>query len=419
MTCRPPRRAANPLWGLGVARSGDAFVAGLLDAVKVLDVSRVLAGPYCSMLLADLGAEVVKVEEPRRGDDTRDWGPPFLGGESAYFLSVNRNKKSLTLDLKHPEGREILLALAAQSDVLLENFSPGTASRLGLSFEDVSQVNPRIVYCSVSGFGQDGPYRDLPAYDLILQGMGGLQAITGEPGRPPLRVGVAVADLAGGMFAALAIAAALFRRTQTGRGEHIDVSLLDGQLAWLTYMAGVAFATGKDPEPAGSKHPTIVPYQAFETSDGYVNLTVGNDAIFRRLCEAVGRPEVASDPRFAANPARVENRDALEDVLENLFAQRSTGAWLDILRANVVPTGPVLRISDIARDPHVLARGNVLTLQHPTAGAIRQFGPPIRPREARGPHTPPPRLGEHTDEVLESIGVSSAKRAELRRARVV
>lgn len=392
---------------------------GLLDGIRVLDVSRVLTGPYCSLMLADLGAEVVKIEIPGRGDDTRHWGPPFLGGESAYFLGVNRNKMSVTINLKSPEGREILLRLAERCDVFLENFSPGTAERLGLGYDVLRAANPRIVYCSISGFGQDGPYRDWPAYDLVLQGMGGLQGITGEPDRPPVRIGVAVADIAGGMFAAYAIAAALVRRERTNQGEYIDVSLLDGQLAWLTYMAAYYFATGKEPERAGSRHPTIVPYQSFETSDGYLNVSAGNDDIFRRFCEAIGHPELGEDPRFRTNPDRVTHRSELEPLLESILRTGTTADWLMALRDHDVPAGPVYRIGEIVQDPQVLARGMVLSLRHPTAGTIRQFGPPFKPRDARGPHTPPPLLGEHTEPVLLGLGYSKERIAELRRAGVI
>ncbi len=394
-------------------------MSGWLEGMRVLDVSRVLTGPYCSLMLADLGAEVIKIEMPEKGDDTRAWGPPFQGGESAYFLSVNRNKKSVTVNLKAPEGREVLRKLAARSDVFLENFAPGVAARLGLGYEDIRAVNPRIVYCSISGFGQDGPYRDVPAYDIVLQGMGGLQGITGEPGQPPVRVGVAVADLAGGMFAAYAIAGALVHRERTGLGEHIDVSLLDGQLAWLTYMAGVYFATGEDPPRAGSRHPSIVPYQAFATKDGYLNLAVGNDAIFRRFCSAIGEPELADDSRFVTNPKRVENRGELEPRLEAIFAARSTSEWVELLNRHAVPAGPVYRIGEIVRDPHVVARRSVLELAHPTAGPVRQFGVPFRGLVERGPHAPPPTLGQHTDEVLRDLGYSAARIAELRKNRVV
>lgn len=392
---------------------------GLLEGIRVLDVSRVLTGPYCSLMLADLGAEVIKVEIPGRGDDTRAWGPPFLGGESAYFLSVNRNKKSVTVNLKSPEGRKILLALAARSDVFLENFAPGVAARLGLDYDALRAVNPRLVYCSISGFGQDGPYRDHPAYDIILQGLGGLQGITGETDRPPVRIGVAVADIAGGMFAAFAIVSALVHRQTSNAGERLDVSLLDSQLAWLTYMAGNYFATGEDPERAGSRHPTIVPYQAFATKDGYLNVAVGNDDIFRRFCDALGRPDLARDARFATNPARVENRGELEPLLEGLFRGKTNGEWMGILDAHAVPAGPVSRLSDIVRDPQVRARGMVLEIDHPKAGRIRQFGPPFRSGHERGPPSPPPRLGEHTEEVLASLGYPPDRIAELRRDGVV
>lgn len=389
---------------------------GLLEGIRVLDVSRVLTGPYCSMMLADLGAEVIKIERPGRGDDTRAWGPPFLGGESAYFLSINRNKRSVTVDLKSPEGRQIVLELAARSDVFLENFAPGVADRLGIGYEAIHAANPRIVYCSISGFGQDGPYRDHPAYDIILQGMGGLQAITGEADRPPVRIGVAVADIAGGMFAAFAIAAALAHRARAAEGEHIDVSLMDCQLAWLTYMAANYFATGVDPERAGSRHPTIVPYQAFPTQDGYLNVAVGNDEIFRRFCTALGQPDLAQDPRFATNPARVEHRDELEPLLEGLFVAHTTSEWMALLDEHGVPAGPVYRVSDIARDAQVLARQSILELRHAKAGTLRQFRPPFRCEHERDAHTPPPLLGEDTETVLASLGYTGERIAALRKA---
>ncbi len=392
---------------------------GLLEGIRVLDVSRVLTGPYCSQMLADLGADVVKIEMPGKGDDTRAWGPPFQGGESAYFLSINRNKRSVTVNLKAPEGRKIALDLAARSDVFLENFAPGVAERLGLGYDAVRAVNPGIVYCSISGFGQEGPYRDHPAYDIILQGMGGLQGITGEPDRPPVRVGVAVADIAGGMFAAFAIAAALVRRATTHEGEHLDVSLLDSQLAWLTYMAANYFATGHDPVRAGSRHPTIVPYQAFATADGFLNVAVGNDDIFRRLCDALGRPDLARDARYATNPKRVENRGTLEPLLDGIFAGRTNAAWMRLLIEHDVPAGPIYRISEVAQDPQVAARRMVLRMDHPKAGAIQAFGPPFKSLHDRTGHSPPPLLGQHTDEVLRSLGYTAERIAELRRLGVL
>ncbi len=394
-------------------------VPGLLDGIHVLDLSRVMTGPYCTMMLADLGADVIKIERPGAGDDTRSWGPPFLGGESAYFLSVNRNKRSVTVDLTQEEGRQIIRTLAARSDALVENFSPGTATRLGIDYDSLARENPRLVYCSISGYGQEGPYRAWPAYDLILQGMGGLQAVTGEPGRPPLRIGVAVADLAGGMFAAFAIVAALLRRVTSGSGEFIDLSLLDSQVAWLTYMAGIYLATGREPVRSGSKHPTIVPYQTFATADGYVNVAAGNDRLFRRLCEAIGTAALADDPRFSTNRGRVENRGELEPGLEAVFATASTGDWLRRLREHGVPCGPVLSIRDIVEDPQVAARGLLVELDHPAAGRIRQVGPPYRMRTSRASHDPPPLLGQHTEEILRSLGYDPDRIGALRRDHVV
>ncbi|MCK4285994.1 MAG: CoA transferase, partial [Candidatus Lokiarchaeota archaeon] len=259
-----------------------------LEGIKVLDLSRALAGPYCTMMLADMGAEVIKLEMPGRGDDSRAWGPPFIEGESAYFMSVNRNKKSLTLNLKKEKSKEIIHKLIKQSDVIIENFRPGTMEKLGLSYNEVKKTNPEIIYCSISGFGQDGPYRLLPGMDQVLQGMGGLMSITGESGGSPIKVGVAVADIAGGMFAAFAIMIALYNKEKTGKGQIIDTSLLDCQIAWLTYRAGSFFASGEIPKPLGSGHPVIVPYQAFKAKDAYINIAVGNDQLWQKFCEAVG-----------------------------------------------------------------------------------------------------------------------------------
>ncbi|MFQ5710719.1 MAG: CaiB/BaiF CoA transferase family protein [Candidatus Geothermarchaeales archaeon] len=376
-----------------------------LEGVRVLDLTRVLAGPYCSMLLADLGAEVIKVEIPGSGDDTRAYAPPYIGGESAYFLCVNRNKKSVTLNLKTEKGREILYGLAEKCDVALENFRPGVAQRLGASYEDLRRVNPRIVYCSISSFGQSGPYRELRSYDIIIQGMGGLMGITGERGRPPVRIGVAITDICGAMFAAIAILAALRVREKTGRGQYVEATLLDGTVSWMTYMAANYFATGRSPERMGSGHPNIVPYQAFLTKDGkYVNVGVGNDRLWRSFCEALGLEDMVDDERFSTNPKRVVNRETLIPLLAEIFLTKTRDEWVETLTERGVPCGPVYTMGEVFSDPQVLHREMLVEIEHPRAGLIRQIGIPMKfsatPCEIR---LPPPLLGEHTEEVLQGL----------------
>jgi len=376
-----------------------------LQELLVVDLTRALAGPYCTLMLADLGARVIKVEAPAGGDDTRGWGPPFLGGESAYFLSVNRNKESLTLNLKDPRGQEVLHRLLGRADVLVENFRPGIMDRFGFGYPAVHERYPRLVYCSISGFGQDGPYRERTAYDLILQGMGGLMGMTGEEGGPPVKVGVAIADICAGMFAAFAVLVALRVRDRTGRGQWIDAAMLDGQVAWLTYQAGNYFATGQNPRRLGSAHPSIVPYQAFRTADGYINVAVGSEAIWERFCAALGREDLVADPRFRTNPDRVAHRDVLLPLLEATFAAEPTAYWRSVLDAAGVPNGPIYLLSELFADPQVLHRELVVEMEHPTAGRIRQTGLPVRFSETPGAiRTPPPRLGEHTDAILRELG---------------
>lgn len=390
-----------------------------LDDLTVIDLSRALAGPYCTMMLADLGARVIKVETPDGGDDTRGWGPPFLGGESAYFLSINRNKESLTLNLKASRGRDLLWRLLERADVLVENFRPGTMDRLGLPYDAVHKRVPRLVYCSISGFGQTGPYRERPAYDLIVQGMGGIMGITGEPDGPPTKVGVAVGDICAGMFAAYAILAALRARDRTGRGQWVDASLLDGQVAWMTYAAANYFATGEDPSRFGSAHPNLVPYQAFPSSDGFVNIAVGSEGLWQKFCEALEIP-VARDPRFATNAARVAHRTELLDMLMPVFARRTTAEWVDRLLRAGVPAGPISGMSEVMSDPQVGHRGMVVELDHPRAGRIRVNGVPVKLSETPGAvRMPPPVLGEHSEAILRSIGIGEDEIAALRKEGVI
>ncbi len=394
---------------------------GPLTGLRVLDASRILTGPYCTMMLADLGAEVIKVEMPGTGDDTRAWGPPFLGGEAAYYLSINRNKKSLTLNMKAPEGKEIFKALASRSDVLLENFRPGTMERLGLGYDTLKAINPGLIYCSISGFGQDGPYWDKPGYDIILQGAGGLMSITGEPDGEPVRAGVAVCDIGAGMFAAFAILAALYRRTSTGEGDYIDVSMLDCEVAWLTYVAGNHLATGKIPGRWGSAHPNIVPYQAFQGGDGkYFNVAVGNDALWKKFCAVVGLSHIVDDPRFATNPSRVANRQECVEIISKKLKERPAAEWLALLDEAGVPVGPINNIKEVFEDPQVLHRNMLVSIPHPKAGEVRVTGVPVKfKNNPGGIVSHPPLLGEHTEEVLASLGYTPEQIAAFRESGVV
>ncbi len=393
---------------------------GPLEGINVVDLTRSLSGPYCTMMLADMGAEVVKVEIPRTGDETRAWGPPFINGESAYFLSINRNKRSMTLNLKDPQGKEVLRKLAKRSDVFIESFRPGTAKGLSVDYEAISRLNPRLVYCSISGFGQDGPYRDRPGYDVVAQAMGGIMSVTGERGRGPVKVGVAVGDICAGMFAAYGIVAALYRRAMDGRGEYIDASLLDGQVALLTYMGGYYLATHQQPERMGTGHPTIVPYQMFKAKDDYFVVAVGNDGIWRRFCGAVGLRDLMDDLKFRTNPDRVRNRDLLLPVLEEVFSREPASHWLSVLDEADVPCGPVNTLDRVFNDPHVQGRGMVVKLSHKSAGEIRVTGVPLKFSRRPGAVTrPPPMLGEHTEEILKEIGYTKDQIDEFRSKGVV
>jgi formyl-CoA transferase/CoA:oxalate CoA-transferase len=392
----------------------------VLKGIKVLDLTRALAGPYCTMLLADYGAEVIKVELPGTGDDTRGWGPPFVEGESAYFMSINRNKKSLTLDMKNTKSKDILERMIKQSDIIVENFRPGAADRLGLGYEQVKKINPKIIYCSISGFGQDGPYRELPGFDQTLQGMGGMMSITGEPNGPPMKVGVAIADISGGMFAAFGIMLALFHRQKTGKGQWVDTSLLDSQIAWLTYRAGEYFASGKLPEKVGSGHPMIVPYQAFKAKDEYINIAAGNDQLWKRFCKVINMENIMDDPKFVTNAKRVENRKELIAILSKIIETRTGAEWLKLFEDAGIPAGPIYTLDKLFSDPQVLHRKMMVELTHPKAGKIKVTGVPVKLSEAPGEiTTPPPLLGQHNKEVLKDLGYSAEEIEKLIADKVV
>ncbi|MFQ5896096.1 MAG: CaiB/BaiF CoA transferase family protein [Nitrospinota bacterium] len=396
-------------------------MGGPLEGIRVADLTRILAGPYCTMMLADMGAEVIKIERPGSGDDTRAWGPPFLNGVSTYFLSINRNKKSLTLDLKHPRGKELLRALIERSDVVAENFRPGTMEGLGFGYEEVRRINPRAIYVAVSGFGHSGPRRSEPGFDLILQGEGGVMSVTGDPEGPPTKVGVSQADIVAGMLAAYGTLLALWARERTGRGQKVDASLLDGQVALLTYQAGIYFAIGKAPSRMGNLHPSITPYETFRCRDGHLNLGVGNENLWATFLKAIGREDLREDPRFVTNARRVENREALRPILDEFFADQELAAILKKLQARGIPCGPIKDVAQVCTDPQVLAREMVVDIIHPEAGPTRVTGVPIQLSETPGAvRTPPPTLGQHTDEVLaEVLGVGGEERGRLREEGVV
>jgi formyl-CoA transferase len=391
-----------------------------LEGLRVLDLTRALAGPFCAQMLGDMGADVLKVEQPGVGDNARGWGPPFQGGESSYFLSVNRNKRSLALNLRDERGAEVLRRLILQSDVLLENFVPGTLDRLGFSYDTCHAFKPNLIYCSISGFGQVGPERERAAYDQVVQGLGGIMSITGEVGGPPMRVGIAIADIMAGMFAAYAVQVALYHRERTGVGQMIDTSLLDGQLAMLTYQAGRYFATGEAPPSSGNQHPTIVPYGVYRASDAYFNLAVGTDDLWRRFCTALELEPLRADARFATNRDRLAHRDELNALLEPLFAGHTINQIQTLMDQASVPCGAVRDLHGVFTDPQVAALDLIATLDHPTAGAIKVVGPPYRLSETPpSVRLPPPLLGQHTDEVLRELAYDEAAIGALREARVV
>lgn len=406
---------------------GDDSTMGALSHIRVLDLTRVLAGPWCAQTLADFGADVIKVERPGAGDDTRHWGPPYLKdadgadtAEAAYYLAANRNKRSVTVDIATPEGQQIVRELAAQSDVVLENYKVGQLKKYGLDYESLRAVKPDLVYCSVTGFGQTGPYAHRAGYDFIVQGIGGFMSITGErdgePGGGPQKAGVAIADLATGLYSTIAVLAALTHRDRTGEGQYIDMALLDVQVALLANMNTNFLASGKPPVRWGNAHPNIVPYQTFQTSDGWIIVAVGNDGQFRKFVEAGGRPELADDERFATNPSRVRHRDTLVPILAEMVKARGKADWIDVLEAAGVPCGPINDLDEVFDNEQVVARGMQVSLPHPSGADAKLVRNPIR-MSATPPYarTAPPLLGAQTDDVLrDMLGYDDAKIARLR-----
>lgn len=400
--------------------------AGPLAGLRVLDLTRALSGPFATMVLGDLGADVIKVEDIWHGDDTRRWGPPFQGDDAAYFLSVNRNKRGLSVNMKAPAGRDIVRRLAAGSDILVENFRPGTAARLGVGYAELARRNPGLIYASISGYGQTGPSAALPGYDAVAQAVSGMMSVTGEPDGEPVRSGTSLADVGAGMWALIGILAALHARETSGQGQLVDVSLLDGQIAWLTYVAGKYFATGVTPGRHGSAHESLTPYQVFPTADAPLMVAVGSDGLWRRFTSATGLDELAGDPRFATNPDRVRNRDTLIPLITETLAARGCAEWTDLLNVAGVPAGPVNTVPAALEQPQVAAREMVVEVEHPVAGTLKMLGSPIKlsaqpPTASPAPYLrrPPPVLGEHTDEILTEAGYTAAQVTELREAGVV
>jgi formyl-CoA transferase len=391
---------------------------GPLTGTTVLDLTRVLSGPYCTMMLADLGARVIKIEQPRGGDDTRHWGPPFLGSESAYFLSINRNKESVTLDFKQASGRALLDGLIAKSDVVVENFRPGTLARLGLDYATLAAKHPRLIYCSVSGYGHSGPRSHEPGYDAVLQGEGGLMSLTGSPDVAPVRVGVAVADIVTGIFACQGISAALYARERTGRGQHVDIAMLDTVAAMLTYQAGIYFATGKPPQRMGNRHPTIVPYETFTASDGEFVLAVGTDEQWRKFCAVAA---LDAGDRFATNRERVTGYAELRPLIAARVRTQPRSYWIERLGQAGVPCGSVRDLHEVFSDPQIAARSMTVPMTHPTAGPIRVLGSPLKLSDTPATQrTPPPTLGQHTEIVLQQdLGLTAAAIQELRAGGVI
>ncbi|MCE2853820.1 MAG: CoA transferase, partial [Chloroflexaceae bacterium] len=387
---------------------------------RVLDMTRALTGPYCTQMLGDMGADIIKVEQPKVGDNSRAWGPPFVGGESTYYLSINRNKRSMTLDLRHPDSHKIMRALVVQSDIVIENFVPGHMTKYGFDYDACKAIKPDIIYCSISGFGQSGPDHGRAAYDQVIQGLGGVMSVTGYADGDPMRVGIALSDLMSGMNAAYAILAAVIHRMRTGVGQYIDTSLLSGQLAMMSYHAAAYLATGVAPKRTGNHNPEIAPYGVYQAKDGWFNLAVGTNVLWQRFCDALHISELCHDPRFATNHDRSVNYAAMNAELEKVFLQYTMRDLQDILIPAGVPIGEIHDMASVFADPQVKALDEVVTMQHPTAGEIRVVGAPYRLTETPATvRRPPPTLGQHTEEVLVEIGFDAAQIAAFRASGVL
>ena len=392
-----------------------------LDGLLVIDLSRILAGPFATMSLGDMGAEVIKVEEPGQGDDTRRWGPPFVQGESTYFLSINRNKKGVTLNLKSARGKQMLWRLIERADVLVENFRPGTLERLGFGFEAVAARRPSLVYCSISGYGHTGPRRGEAGFDVTVQGESGVMSVTGFPDGPPVKMGVSIADIVAGLYAVQGILLALVARGRTGRGQKVDIALLDGMVSTLTYQAGIYFGGGRNPARLGNRHPSLAPYEPFKAQDDYIIIAVGNEGLWRRFCEAIGRPALADDERFATGARRVENYEALRRTLDPIIAARPAAEWQEVIKRHEVPCGLVRSVEQALSDPQLAARGMIAEVTHPVAGPIKLVGPPVHLSDTPGAvRTPPPTLGQHNDKVYQKyLGYDAETLAHLRAEGVI
>lgn len=397
----------NTPFGSSTLLERSGYVSRALEGVRIIDASRVLAGPFCTMILGDLGAEVIKIEHHQSGDETRGWGPPFVNGESAYYLCANRNKKSITLNLKSEEGKEIFKALAKDSDVVVQNFKTGTLEKMGLGYEELRRINEGIIVASITGFGNNGPYKDLPGYDYIIQAMSGLMSITGEKEGGPMKVGVAIADVLTALYTCIGILSAIHQRHATGEGQELDISLMDCQIASLINVASNYLVGGIEPSRLGNEHPNIAPYQVFSASDGDLVVAVGNDQQFKRFAQVAGMPELAEDSRFKENRLRVEHRAELIPICESLLKQRSKNEWKKILDDAGIPNGPINSISEMFNDPHVEAREMIMKVDHPLIEGLQLAGSPIKlsksPVKVR---QSPPLYGEHTGEILKEVGYS-------------
>ena len=405
---------------------------GPLNHLRILDLSRVLAGPWCGQNLADLGADVIKIERPGKGDDTREWGPPFLKNaqgdnttEAAYYLAINRNKRSITLDISTPEGQSVIKKLVATSDVVIENYKVGQLKKYGLDYDSLKEIKKDLIYCSITGFGQTGPYAQRPGYDFIVQGMGGFMSVTGErddlPGGGPQKAGVAITDIFTGMYATTSILAALAHRDKTGEGQSIDMALLDVQVAIMANMASNYLTTGVAPKRWGNAHPNVVPYQTFQTQDGWIIVATGTDSQYRKFVEAGGSPEMASDPRFLTNPLRIQNRDELIPMLREMTLKKSKQAWISLLEKVGVPCGPINDLSEVFENEQVIARNIKQTIHHPMGDMVNLVASPMRLSKTPATiRTPPPTLGQHTDEILEKeLGIDSATIAQWRNQNII